>query len=49
MLFYRIGELCQDYAVNSSRRSIRSLLEIRPDRANLISGNKIVTVSPDRG
>ncbi len=48
MLFYRVGELCQDYAVNNSRRSIRSLLEIRPDRANLISGNELVTVAPDR-
>ncbi len=48
MLFYRVGELCQDYAVNNSRRSIRSLLEIRPDRANLISGNEIITTAPDR-
>jgi Zn2+/Cd2+-exporting ATPase len=48
MLFYRVGELCQDYAVNNSRKSIRSLLEIRPDRANLISGNEIISVSPDR-
>jgi Zn2+/Cd2+-exporting ATPase len=48
MLFYRVGELCQDYAVNKSRRSIRSLLEIRPDRANLINGNEIITIAPDR-
>jgi Zn2+/Cd2+-exporting ATPase len=46
MLFYRIGELCQDYAVNNSRKSIRSLLEIRPDRANLISGNQTISVAP---
>ncbi len=44
MLFYRVGELCQDYAVNNSRKSIRSLLEIRPDRANLISENQTISV-----
>jgi Zn2+/Cd2+-exporting ATPase len=46
MLFYRIGELCQDYAVNNSRKSIRSLLEIRPDRANLISKHQTIAVAP---
>jgi Zn2+/Cd2+-exporting ATPase len=46
MLFYRIGELCQDYAVNNSRKSIRSLLEIRPDRANLISEHQTIAVAP---
>jgi Zn2+/Cd2+-exporting ATPase len=48
MLFYRIGELCQDYAVNNSRRSIRSLLEIRPDRANLIRDRQTIAVAPDQ-
>jgi Zn2+/Cd2+-exporting ATPase len=48
MLFYRVGELCQDYAVNKSRKLIRSLLEIRPDRANLISGNETSSVSPEQ-
>jgi Zn2+/Cd2+-exporting ATPase len=44
MLFYRVGELCQDYAVNNSRKSIRSLLEIKPDRANLISDRQTISV-----
>lgn len=35
MLFFKIGELFQELAVNRSRKSIKSLLEIRPDYANL--------------
>lgn len=46
MLFYVIGELFQDIAVGRSRRSIKSLLEIRPDYANLMSGTDIIKVSP---
>lgn len=34
MLFYQIGEMFQDYAVNKSRKSIASLMDIRPDYAN---------------
>lgn len=36
MLFYQIGELFQDIAVNKSRRSIADLMDIRPDSANLL-------------
>jgi Cd2+/Zn2+-exporting ATPase len=46
MLFYRIGELVQDLAVGRSRRSIQSLLEVRPDSANLKVDNQIQTVDP---
>jgi Cd2+/Zn2+-exporting ATPase len=46
MLFYRIGELVQDLAVGRSRRSIKSLLEVRPDAANLKVDNQIQTVDP---
>ncbi|MBE9013200.1 heavy metal translocating P-type ATPase, partial [Pseudanabaenaceae cyanobacterium LEGE 13415] len=35
MLFFRIGELFQGYAVGRSRKSIRALLEVRPDTVNL--------------
>ena len=35
MLFYQVGELFQDYAVGKSRQSIASLMDIRPDTANL--------------
>lgn len=47
MLFYQIGELFQDIAVNRSRSSIASLMDIRADYANLISGNEVLKVSPE--
>ncbi|MEO1146814.1 MAG: heavy metal translocating P-type ATPase [Cyanobacteria bacterium J06638_22] len=47
MLFYRIGELFQDYSVGRSRRSIKALLEVRPDTANLNVNGSIKTVSPE--
>ena len=34
MLFYQVGELFQDYAVDRSRRSIRALMDLRPDSVN---------------
>jgi Cd2+/Zn2+-exporting ATPase len=46
MLFYKVGELFQDAAVSRSRRSIQSLLEIRPDAANLKTNSGIQGVSP---
>lgn len=39
MLFYEVGELFQDYAVNKSRKSISDLMNIRPDFANIINLN----------
>ncbi|MCF6342576.1 MAG: cadmium-translocating P-type ATPase [Bacteroidales bacterium] len=47
MLFYIVGELFQDVAVNRSRRSIKSLLEIKPDYANLKINGDIKKVSPE--
>lgn len=47
MLFYVTGELFQDIAVGRSRKSIKSLLEIKPDYANLKSGMDVVKVSPE--
>lgn len=47
MLFYQIGEFFQDYAVDKSKKSITSLMNLRPDFANLKRENKIFTVSPD--
>lgn len=47
MLFYQIGEVFQSYAVNKSRKSIASLMDIRPDYANLLIGNEIKKVSPE--
>ena len=45
MLFFQVGELFQDFSVSRSRSSIKSLLEIRPDSANL-RVNGVKQVSP---
>lgn len=47
MLFYQIGELFQSYAVDKSRKSISTLMDIRPDYANVLQNNKIKKVDPD--
>jgi Cd2+/Zn2+-exporting ATPase len=47
MLFYQVGELFQDIAVDRSRRSIKELMNIRPDFVNLKVGNELVVVSPE--
>ena len=47
MLFYQIGELFQSYAVDKSRKSIASLMDIRPDYANLYRDEKIEKVNPE--
>lgn len=46
MLFYQVGEMFQGMAVNHSRKSISSLLDIRPDYANLEKNSEIVVVDP---
>lgn len=46
MWFYVVGELFQDLAVNRSRKSIKALLQIRPDYANLKINGEIKRVSP---
>ena len=46
MLFYQVGELFQDYAVDKSRKSIASLMDIRPDYANIIRDGKEEKVDP---
>ena len=47
MLFYQVGELFQSYAVGKSRKSIASLMDIRPDYANVKKGDGLVKVDPD--
>lgn len=47
MVFYQIGELFQSYAVDKSRKSIASLMDIRPDYANVIRDEKEEKVSPE--
>ncbi|MGB3693957.1 MAG: heavy metal translocating P-type ATPase [Spirulinaceae cyanobacterium] len=48
MLFFQIGELFQGFAVGRSRRSIKSLLEIRPDKASLVIDGVIREVNPEK-
>ena len=43
MLFYQVGELFQSYAIDKSRKSIASLMDIRPDYANVKRNEKIAT------
>lgn len=46
MLFYQVGELFQNYAIDRSRKSITSLMDIRPDYANKYVDGKIEKVNP---
>ncbi len=47
MLFFYVGEFFQDIAVNRSRRSIKALMDIKPEYANLQIDGKIKKVSPE--
>ena len=47
MLFYQVGELFQSYAVDKSRKSISSLMDIRPDFANVERNERLEKVNPD--
>lgn len=48
MLFYQIGEMFQDYAVDKSRKSIASLMDIRADYANVYCDNQIKKCDPNK-
>lgn len=47
LLFYQVGEWFQSYAVRKSRNSISELMDIRPDYANKVVDNEVISVSPD--
>ncbi|MDD6455727.1 MAG: heavy metal translocating P-type ATPase [Lachnospiraceae bacterium] len=47
MLFYQVGELFQSYAVGKSRKSISSLMDIRPDFANVERNGSVEEVDPE--
>lgn len=47
MLFYQIGELFQSYAVDKSRKSVASLMDIRPDYASVYRGKEILKINPE--
>lgn len=46
MIFYKVGELCQQYAVNYSRKSIASLIDIQPQVANILVNGDYVEMDP---
>lgn len=46
IFLYKLGEMFQDYAIKNSKKSIKSLLELKPDYANLFINNKIVVTNP---
>lgn len=48
MLFYKVGEFFQELSVNRSRRSVRALIDIRPDYANLKKGKELKKVAPEK-
>lgn len=47
MLFYQVGELFENIAVGKSRKSISSLMDIRPDYANIEKNGQLIQVAPD--
>ncbi|MEG1877994.1 MAG: heavy metal translocating P-type ATPase [Pseudoflavonifractor sp.] len=47
MLFYQVGELFQDYAVDHSRKSIAELMDIRPDYANVETDGVLTQLPPE--
>jgi len=47
MLFFKVGEFFQELSVNRSRRSVRALMDVRPDYANLKEGEELKKVSPE--
>ena len=47
MLFYQAGELFESIAVGRSRRNIASLMDIRPDSANVLRGGELLEVTPE--
>lgn len=47
MIFYKIGEFFQDRAVDSSRKSIKQLMDLKPDHANVKKGNSFEKVPPE--
>lgn len=47
MLFYQLGELCEDAAVRRSRGSLRALMELRPDTAHVVEDGAIADFAPE--
>lgn len=48
MLFFQVGEAFEDYASDNSRKSIASLMNIRPETTNLLENQTIKTIKPEQ-
>lgn len=48
MLFFQVGEAFEDYASDNSRKNIASLMNIRPETANLLENQTIKTIKPEQ-
>lgn len=48
MLFFQVGEMFEEYAEDRSKKSIESLMNLKPDTANVKEGEKIVTKAPEK-
>ena len=47
VVFFQIGEMFEEYALNKSRSSIKSILSLRPDVVNVIEGDEIIAKDPN--
>jgi Cd2+/Zn2+-exporting ATPase len=47
MLFFRVGEFFQDLSILRARRSVKTLMQVRPDYANLVTDEGLTTVDPE--
>ncbi|MSN96268.1 cadmium-translocating P-type ATPase [Campylobacter sp. FMV-PI01] len=47
ILFYRVGEVFENYSVNNSRKSIKEIMNLTPDYANIKKGDKTIKVDPN--
>ena len=47
MLFFQIGEMFEEYAEEKSKKSIKNLMDLKPDMANVKIGAEIVSKSPE--
>ena len=48
MLFYSLGELFQNKAVNKAKRNISALLDVRPETATVVRGNSLLIEAPQQ-
>ena len=47
ILFFQVGEIFEEYAEDKSKKSIESLMNLKPDIANVKEGNNVITKKPE--